>query len=811
MKINKLVNYLKIENCKLKILYVLAAFSSFYFASSVMPSSIHALTRYSVATGNWNATSTWSATSGGSSGASAPVAGDTVIIDAGFTVTVTVDAACATINYSTGVNGTVSGLTINSGITLAVSSTFTMERPANNNDSNLTINSGIVTIGGNLALGGTTSEGDRTAVVNISTGTLTVSGNITFAGVNSKIIFSSSGTLNLAGSFGTGGTFTMSTSTVNFNGSSAQTTATGYTFYNIKSNNTAGVTLGEAETINNLTIGDVTGGSIFADGGLQLTSTATLTLTSGTFKLGNSAATIFPAFTGGISIAAGTTVEYASATAQTVSITPSYQHLTFSGAGTKTTSAGTLSVAGNWTAGSTTALNTSNTTVNVTGNFNGTGSVTQGSNLITIAGDYANTGTLTASATGFTMSGIAKQISGAGAITFTTLNISNSVTNNRTSTVTVSTALSGAGTLTNGTDASLSIGGTSGITGLTATNSGNTVNYNANGNQTACFVTTYYNLTLSGTGANTKTFATPPTVNNTLSMQGTATVTVTSGVVTYGASAKLQYSTTTGRTASSEEWITPFAATGGVQISSTGTITMNEAKVFSAGIPLLVDSGAALNTGNFQLSLGGNFTATGATFTAGSSKIVIGNGTATQSITGYSTTGETEMTKTGGTATFQSAVNGVALTINGSGGTLNLGSSLTHTFTGDITLTAGTLNAGTTTILNANSSTATAWTGTGSNFTCSTGTVTFAGTNQTINTATTFNNLNLNNSGTKTLGANTVVNTAFTLATGVTIDPGAFVLSGAGTFAVTGTPLTPALPTRISSSAVPALPEPVPT
>jgi len=178
MKINKLVNYLKIENCKLKILYVLAAFSSFYFASSVMPSSIHALTRYSVATGNWNATSTWSATSGGSSGASAPVAGDTVIIDAGFTVTVTVDAACATINYSTGVNGTVSGLTINSGITLAVSSTFTMERPANNNDSNLTINSGIVTIGGNLALGGTTSEGDRTAVVNISTGTLTVSGNI---------------------------------------------------------------------------------------------------------------------------------------------------------------------------------------------------------------------------------------------------------------------------------------------------------------------------------------------------------------------------------------------------------------------------------------------------------------------------------------------------------------------------------------------------------------------------------------------------------------------------------------------------------
>jgi hypothetical protein len=46
-------------------------------------------TRYSVATGNWNATSTWSTSSGGTSGASVPANGDVVFIEGGFTVTLT--------------------------------------------------------------------------------------------------------------------------------------------------------------------------------------------------------------------------------------------------------------------------------------------------------------------------------------------------------------------------------------------------------------------------------------------------------------------------------------------------------------------------------------------------------------------------------------------------------------------------------------------------------------------------------------------------------------------------------------------------
>lgn len=38
--------------------------------------------RFAVATGDWNNTATWSASSGGAAGASFPVAGDDVFLDA---------------------------------------------------------------------------------------------------------------------------------------------------------------------------------------------------------------------------------------------------------------------------------------------------------------------------------------------------------------------------------------------------------------------------------------------------------------------------------------------------------------------------------------------------------------------------------------------------------------------------------------------------------------------------------------------------------------------------------------------------------
>ncbi len=339
---------------------------------------------------------------------------------------------------------------------------------------------------------------------------------------------------------------------------------------------------------------------------------------------------------------------------------------------------------------------------------------------------------------------------------------------------------------------------------LTATAATNTVNYSGAGAQTGK-VTTYNNLTISGSGI--KTFNTTPTVNNVLSMEGTATIVATTGVVTYGANATLQYNTATARTATAEEWITPFAATGGVVIANTGTITMNAAKVFNNSIPLTINTGATLATNNLQLTLGGNFVNNG-TLTAGTSNIVIGTGTAAQSISGFTTTGTVSMTKTGGTATFTANVNGGAFTLNGLGGTLDLGVGLTHTFTGNWTRSNGAL-LGNSSTLNIGGTT----TNTAGTFTAGAGTVNYTGAAQTIANVI-YNNLTLSGSGAKTMtGVNTIngnltlsgtASATLTAATtvggnvdigaGTTLNTGNFALGVKGNWTNTGT-FTPGIAT----------------
>ncbi|MEI6277240.1 MAG: hypothetical protein WCP08_14675, partial [Prolixibacteraceae bacterium] len=207
-----------------------------------------------------------------------------------------------------------------------------------------------------------------------------------------------------------------------------------------------------------------------------------------------------------------------------------------------------------------------------------------------------------------------------------------------------------------------------------------------------------------------------------------------------------------------------------VTFSGSGTKTLGN-NIIANGA-LTINTGVTLATANNALTFGGNFVNNG-TFTAGSSPIVIASTAAVQSIDGFTTTGLVSMTKTSGIATLQDNVNGAGLTINGAGGTLNLGTLLTHTFSGVITLTAGTLNGGSST-LNANATSTTAWNGTGSVFSAGTGTVNFGGVAQTLSaTATTFNNLTFSGSNTKTISSTTTINGAFTIATGVKANLGA--------------------------------------
>ena len=206
-----------------------------------------------------------------------------------------------------------------------------------------------------------------------------------------------------------------------------------------------------------------------------------------------------------------------------------------------------------------------------------------------------------------------------------------------------------------------------------------------------------------------------------------------------------------------------------ITFSGSGTKTINAANIIANGT-FTIANGVTFDGSTRAVTLNGDFVETG-TFSNAGAGVFIG-GAATQIIDGFTTTGTVTMNKTGGTATFQGNVNGAGLTISGtSPGTLSLGTSLTHTFTFDVTLTAGTtgiLDGGSST-LNANSSTATAWNGTGSKFTPATSTVVFGGVAQTIAATTTFNNLQFSGSGTKTLGvATTTVNGTVTV-NGVTL------------------------------------------
>ena len=396
--------------------------------------------------------------------------------------------------------------------------------------------------------------------------------------------------------------------------------------------------------------------------------------------------------------------------------------------------------------------------------------------LVTInpAGVWDNSGnSVVVMNAGLTYNG-AGFISGTGTYSFVggnqtisgTLSVANvivtGITLTNTGILTIGTSLSGNGGLTQGTNDILNLGGTVTINTLTATASGNTVNYN--GTAQTCKPATYLNLTVSNTGV--KTFTTTPTVNGILSCEDAATIVVTSGVVTYGTGATLIYNSATARNATSEEWITPFMATGGVIITNTGAVTMNEAKVLGTAVPITIDAGATLVSGNFQISFGGNFIDNGGTFSAGSSPLDITGAMATQSIAGFSTAGLVTMTKTSGTATFQDNTIGGALTVNGSGGMLNLGTDLNHNFTGAVTVTAGTLNGGSLTTVGVSGN----WVKNNGTFTAGSGTVVLGGTSaQSIggSSATTFNNLTINNNAGVTLSANSTLSGILNLSGGI--------------------------------------------
>ena len=521
-----------------------------------------------------------------------------------------------------------------------------------------------------------------------------------------------SNALTVAGNWSNSGTFTANSSTVHFNGSAAQTMvgSSAGTFSTLSVNNTTGVTLGAAQTITTLTIGDVTANSIFNDGGYVITpgSGSTMNLTSGTYNLGSvSTATSWPAWATR-NIAAGTTIGYIATPNQTVSATPAYQNLTLGGANWKTIAAGLSTIAGNLTLSSGAValpngftvggnlianggLALSSATVNVTGNFSGNGQILNfgGTPVINVGGDWNFSGT-SADPLNATFNGTGSQALSGIVTTYSNTPSSAIITVNKASgTLTLGSNISiGKFVLTRGVfdpaayKLSLLPGGTATLTAGTLRVGATSLstNYSFTPSPPAGFTIEYYHAN--------------PTISNSLTYQN-------------------------------------------LQFSGSGTAGASGA---------LTIQGNLTNTGGGTLNFGAN-------------NVTLSGTVAANSIAGYTTTGLTQMTKTSGTATFTGNVSGGALTING-GGTLNLGSGLTQTFTGLWTRTNGTLDGGSSTV---NFTAATVGSGTGGTFTPNTGTVAYSRAEAQTVPVLTYNGLTLSGSGAKTFATGPTVNGVLSL------------------------------------------------
>jgi hypothetical protein len=743
---------------------------------------------------SYGATKTWVGVSGAAWNTAAnwnpaitPVASDDVVINTAVTITLATPVTINSLSLSGVVNATLSGA---AGVTITISNSTAT--PALN----------IVT-GSNLTLGGGTAATAVTLTFQTITtpaavaGTLTVSaasgmadgGNSLFTGGNliingtlnysavsgicNNITINNGATLTMGGAFNltingnwtnNGATFTPASSTVIFNGTSQTIGGTAATtFNNLITSGTTSVTTGSAITLNgSLSIAD---GTTFTAAGYAFTVNGTTSIgngTSGILLINNATGT--KTFTG---------------------------NLTINNGGTLTeTAAATLAFGSN---------------VNISGTLTEFGNATVG-----IAGNFTNNGAYTASTGVHTFSGAAMSIGGSSVNIIPSATFSGTYTNNET--LTVNTNLAGAGTLTNGATGILNIGGTSVITTLTATATGNTINYTGTGQTLK--VIPYYNLILSG-GA--ETFGAIATIANNFTLSGTSTATTGANLAIGG-----NFTVGNGTTFTISGFTINVSGTTTIGNGISGTLTINNAtgvKTFSG--PFSINTGGSVTeTVAATLSFGSNVTING-TLTENAAAVVgfagnlINNGTYTAS-TGVHTFSGSLMSFAGINAIVIPNIT-ITGTYTNNDASLTAGTLLTVTSPGTLTNAAGNTVKATTAlagtgsfIQSANSilnigGTSAITTLTASPAVAAGNTVNYSGAAQTlINTAydgltlsgnntktisgvVTANNLNLSGAATLSIGASslTVNNVIRNNAIIITLTTGNFNVGGNLTLAAT--------------------------
>lgn len=488
--------------------------------------------------------------------------------------------------------------------------------------------SGAIKINGNLLVqAGKLTDGGFQITGN-SSGTLKVSSGATF-----QIGVGTNTTEGFPALFTTGNITLDSNSTVYYN------TITGIT--QLVSN--------APSSYGNLNIG--TSGTKTAKG--ALTVNRVLTISGGTFADGGNVITVKGnIINNGTHSGAGKILLSGGSSIHTLTGTPAaYGNLDLDDTqGANLSSTGTTAITGNLTltngkltlgAFSTSLTVSGSTSINangiltfnsITGTKTFTGDVTNNgiwdnssvNSPITLGGNLVNNNIFNTGTGIFTTSGAGKTFSG----TATTLNIqqlkvTGTYTNN-IATLTVGTALSGAGTLTMGANTTLNIGGTSGITGLICTtNTPNTVVYNGAATQTTKnSATTFYNLTINPSAGITVTMGANTIVNNTLLVStgtfantGILTLTVSGLTTTISNGATFNYGSTGGATfvnfSNNGTWnhttAAPIIINGTLNNSGTSWTTGTGLYTLSGGSGSSITGSSALKITNLAISATGNY------------------------------------------------------------------------------------------------------------------------------------------------------------------------------------------------------------
>ena len=233
-------------------------------------------------------------------------------------------------------------------------------------------------------------------------------------------------------------------------------------------------------------------------------------------------------------------------------------------------------------------------------------------------------------------------------------------------------------------------------------------------------------------------------------------------------------------------WNDPDTWIGGVVPTENDSVVIDatEGSVVLSGATtiqgsLTINANAELETNGHALTLKGDFINNGL-LNAAASNIILA-GTDDQSIGGFTTGGSLQMTKTGGTATLTGNVTAASLILNGSGGTLDLGTGRSHTISGAVTLTAGTLSGNTSTLrVGGNFSV------TGGAFLAGTGTVIYNGSGAQNVAGLTYHHLRFQGGGTKTAQGNITVNGNLQVNSGPNFSVGAYDLIVNGSTSISG-------------------------